>query len=42
MKACRVLLDGRETQNKLKEPRIQEGKPGEGKGINKGCGATLE
>lgn len=31
MRACRVLLDGGETQNKLKEPRIPDRKPGEGK-----------
>lgn len=42
MRACRVLLDGGETQNKLKEPRIPERKPGKVKGIDKGSGAMLE
>lgn len=42
MKACRVLLEGGETQNKLKEPRILERKPGEEKGVDKGSGATQE
>lgn len=42
MKACRVLLEGGETQNKLKEPRILERKPGEEKGTDRGSGATQE